>query len=359
MRHASVPKSVISLIRRRLLRWFDRNRRDLPWRHNRDPYCIWVSEVMLQQTTVATVRRRFEQFLRRFPTVVDLAAANEQEVLHAWQGLGYYRRARHLHAASKQLVCEYDGRLPDDPAVWARLPGVGRYILGAVLSQAFNRRLPIVETNSQRLLCRLFAQSGDPKSGPVKEWLWRTAEILLPTRRSGDFNQGLMELGALVCTPTDPKCGQCPLQRICAARRKGTQHTIPLRAKRERTTEIREVAVVVRKAGRVLLARRPDNARWSGMWEFPHGELARGESPTAAAARVIQTLTGLRITLGQELIIVRHGVTRFRITMTCLEAKHRAGSFDSSFYVEGRWFRPSQLNHVPISSPQWLLVRTL
>src|SRR5207245_11266555 len=199
-----------------LLAWFDRNRRDLPWRRNRDPYRIWVSEVMLQQTQVATVVRYYEPFLKAFPTIAALAAASEQQVLRRWEGLGYYRRARHLHQAARQLVLEHQGNIPDDPEIFARLPGVGRYILGAVLSQAFDRRLPILEANSLRVLCRLFGRKGD--RGSLKRWLWQAAEGLLPARRVGDFNQALMELGALVCTPRSARCSICPLRLDCLAR---------------------------------------------------------------------------------------------------------------------------------------------
>src|SRR5262249_26065537 len=196
---------------RRLRAWFDRHRRDLPWRRDRDPYRVWVSEVMLQQTTVAAVGPYFERFLAAFPSLADLAAADEQDVLRLWEGLGYYRRPRHLHAAPRRLVSEHGGTLPDDPAVWRDLPGVGRYILGAVLSQAFDRRLPIVEANSLRVLCRLFGYAGDPRSGEGQRWLWETAETVLPAERVGDFNQALMGLGALGCTPAAPPCGRCPL----------------------------------------------------------------------------------------------------------------------------------------------------
>src|SRR5947209_4966530 len=171
------------LLSRRLLTWFDRQHRPLPWRRDRDPYRIWVSEVMLQQTTVAAVVPYFERFVAAFPTVRALAAADEQDVLRHWEGLGYYRRARHLHRAARLLAADHGGALPDDPAAWAELPGVGRYILGAVLSQAFGRRLPVVEANSLRVLCRLFGQAGDPRGGPVQKWLWRAAEALLPAKR--------------------------------------------------------------------------------------------------------------------------------------------------------------------------------
>ncbi len=258
-------------IRRRLLAWFDRNRRDLPWRRDRDPYRIWISEVMLQQTTVATVQSRYEQFLSVFPTLADLAAASEQDVLRQWEGLGYYRRARNLHAAARRLKMEHDGKLPDDPKVWAELPGVGRYIMGAVLSQAFDRRLPIVEANSQRVLCRLFGHRGEPTNATTRKWLWQAATEFIPTRRAGDFNQALMELGAMVCTPSAPQCNACPLSKHCVAFREGMQETIPVRASRPEPVTVREVAVVVRQRGRVLLVRRPEQWRWSNMWEFPHG----------------------------------------------------------------------------------------
>src|SRR4051794_40052717 len=312
---------ALTSLRRRLLAWFDKHRRDLPWRQDRDPYRIWVSEVMLQQTTVAAVVPYFERFLAAFPTLADLAAADEQDVLRLWEGLGYYRRARHLHQAARRLVAEHGGELPDDPAVWRELPGVGRYILGAVLSQAFDRRLPIVEANSLRVLCRLFGYAGDPRSGEGRRWLWDTAAAILPARRAGDFNQALMELGALVCTPAAPRCGECPLAPGCIARRQGRQEEIPARAPRPATTFVRESALVVCRGQKVLLAQRPAGAgRWASLWEFPHGPLAEGEAHDAGARRLAGELAGLEVCLGPELTTIRHGITRFQITLVCFEA---------------------------------------
>jgi A/G-specific adenine glycosylase len=353
MRDLDTPsRTRLSLIRRRLLTWFDGHQRELPWRNDRDPYRVWVSEVMLQQTTVATVMPRFERFLAAFPALSDLAAADEQDVLREWEGLGYYRRARNLHAAARLLFTEYGANVPDDPEVWAALPGVGRYILGAVLSQAFGRRLPIVEANSQRVLCRLYGQDADPGAGRVRKWLWQTAEALLPAKRAGDFNQALMELGALVCTPSDPKCDRCPLSGQCEAFRTNRQHVIPTKSNPVKPIHVREIALVVRRMGRVLLVQRPEIGRWSNMWEFPHGEVALGESTTSTARRLLKELTGLRATIGPELLTVRHGVTRFRISLTCVEAKFSDGKFQSAFYKAGRWLRPSELVKFPVSSPQ-------
>jgi A/G-specific adenine glycosylase len=339
-------------VRRQLLAWFARSRRDLPWRRDRDPYRIWVSEVMLQQTTVAAVVPYFERFLQTFPTLTSLAAADEQDVLRRWEGLGYYRRARDLHRAARRLAAEHGSQVPDDPEALAGLPGMGRYTLGAVLSQAFDRRLPILEANSQRVLCRLFALAHDPRRGPARRWLWQAAEDLLPARRAGDFNQALMELGALVCTPSAPRCDDCPLAESCAARRLGLQEAIPARAAPPTVVEVREAAVVVRRGGAVLLAQRPGEGRWANMWEFPHGELRDGESHEEAAARLARELTGLKVALGGELLTVRHGVTRFRITMVCFEARHAGGAFRSSFYRQGKWVSPGELAGYPVSAPQ-------
>jgi A/G-specific adenine glycosylase len=346
-------------VARRLLPWFVRHRRDLPWRRDRDPYRIWVSEVMLQQTQVATVVPYFERFLRAFPTVAHLAAADEQDVLRLWEGLGYYRRARDLHRAARQVLAEHAGRFPNSPEDLSRLPGLGRYTTNAVLSQAFDARLPILEANTQRVLSRLFGRADDPRQGPARRWLWRAAEALLPARRVGELNQALMELGALVCTPTAPDCGHCPLARRCVARQQGLQEAIPARAAAPPTTFVQESAVVVRRGGEVLLAQRPAAGRWAGLWEFPHGPVAPGEGHEAAAARLLTELTGLAARLGPELLTVRHGVTRYQITLVCFEADYLGGEFRSPFYAQARWVAPAALAAYPVSSPQRKLARAL
>jgi A/G-specific adenine glycosylase len=340
-------------LRRRLLTWFQYHQRDLPWRRDRDPYRIWVSEIMLQQTTVAAVVPYFERFLAAFPTLAALAAAPEQKVLRLWEGLGYYRRARDLHRAARLAVARHGGQVPDDPDALRALPGVGRYTLGAILSQAFDRRFPILEANSARVLSRLFACPDDPRTGPVQRWLWETAERILPRRQVGAFNQALMELGALVCTPRRPRCADCPVAGLCAARAAGLQEAIPPKPAAAAPTRITEAAVVIRRGKDVLLVQRPaDASRWANLWEFPHGELGDGESPRAAGRRVVRTLTGLRVRLGSELLTVRHGVTRFRITMVCFEAHHRGGRFRSPYYQRGVWVRPERLADYPLSVPQ-------
>ena len=327
---------TLAAVRTKLLNWFDKHQRDLPWRRDADgelasarvPYWVWVSEVMLQQTTVAAVVPYFERFISALPDVHALAAADEQRVLKLWEGLGYYRRARHLHAAAKTLVAQHGGELPDDPAVWAELPGVGRYILGAVLSQAFDRPLPIVEANSLRVLARLFGYPGDPREGEGKAWVWFAAEAVVPAKRAGDFNQSLMELGALVCSPTAPACDRCPLATNCVANRDGLQSLIPPKKKPVAITEVAEVGVVIRDGDKLLLCqRRADAGRWQNMWEVPHAPRAEGEDVNAAAVRIVKALTDFDIEPGAEVMTIKHGVTRYAITLVCVEGTLAGGAF--------------------------------
>jgi len=363
MRLSSNSAAGMRHIRRRLLAWFRSTQRDLPWRRDRDPYHIWVSEIMLQQTQVQTVIPYYERFLQRFPTVAALAAAPEQEVLRLWEGLGYYRRARNLHRAARQIVERQNGKksgFSKEPSFWSALPGIGRYTLGAILSQAYDDRVPALDANSTRVLCRWFARTDDPRSVKAQRWLWATATRILPRRGAGEFNQALMELGALVCSANRPTCLLCPVSDFCAARKMGLQEAIPRKAAPPRSIAVREVAVAVQKAGSVLLAKRPATAsRWANLWEFPHGEVRPGETDASAAERVVGELTGLRIAIGRHAATVRHGITRYNVTLLGFLARHRSGRFRSSFYSEARWIAPKELAHYPLSSPQRRLAAIL
>ena len=341
-------------LRRRLLAWFTRHARALPWRTSRDPYAIWISEVMLQQTQVVTVIPFFERFLKAFPNIAALAQADEQQVLRLWEGLGYYRRARDLHRAARLLASRHGGAIPNDADVLRALPGLGRYTVNAVLSQAFDARLPIVEANSIRVLCRLLGITDDPTKGSVRNRLWDAAAVLLPRRQVGQFNQALMELGALICTP-DPKCAVCPLAGPCAARQQGMQDKIPMRPRGKAPTRVREVAIVVRCGSRVLLAQRPARGRWANLWEFPHTPIVNGETDFQAAARLLAH-AGIEAKLGEEISTIRHTVTRFHITLKCMTARYRRGHFKSTGYANARWLRPAEIADMPVSSPQRRLV---
>lgn len=337
--------------RRRLLAWYRRHARDLEWRRSRDPYRVWISEIMLQQTQVATVADYFPRFIAAFPTVSALAAAGEQQVLRLWEGLGYYRRARQLHRAAAVIVREHGGRFPRDPHAVRRLPGIGRYTAGAILSIAFDAREPIVEANTLRLLSRLLAYRGDPRQTAGQKLLWNLAEDLLPRRESGVFNQALMELGGLICKPRDPACGVCPVRRLCPTHRDGLQQVVPLAKAPPRVEQVREAAVVVRRRGRVLLIERRPGERWAGLWDFPRFPIdaSFGDGGTALADKVAD-LTGVACRPRELLTTLKHGVTRFRITLEC----HLA---DYLRMVPGRianrpkvaWVSPDALEPYPLS----------
>lgn len=280
-----------ALLHAALLPWFDAAARPLPWRATRDPYRVWVSEVMLQQTQVDTVLRYYERFLARFPTVEALAAADDEDVRALWSGLGFYRRARNLHAAARRVVAEHGGVVPRDPAALGALPGLGRYTVGAVLSIAHDDALPLVDGNVARVLARLSRVPGDPTAGPALRRLWSIAERLVPLRRPGDWNQALMELGATVCRPTSPRCEACPLAAWCEARAAGEVERFPEPRRRAKVVAQRRAAVcLVRPDGAFLLARRPDDGLLAGLWELPAVDLAPRERPATAARRLARSL---------------------------------------------------------------------
>jgi A/G-specific adenine glycosylase len=337
--------------RRRLLAWYGKHARDLPWRQGRDAYRIWLSEVMLQQTTVAMATPYFDRFVAAFPTVHHLAGADEQRILHMWEGLGYYRRARGLHAAAKQVVAEHGGEFPRDVKSLMRLPGVGRYTAGAVASFAFDVPAPIVEVNTLRVLTRLTAYKGDPASTAGQRFVWQTAEDLLPRNGAGRFNYALMELGAIVCKPAAPRCEACPVTAHCAAFQLGLQSELPRLAAKPKVTAVREAAVVVRRNGHVLLRQRPKGERWEGMWDFPRFELA-SEGPLFVRDELIAKVreqTGVAIEPGGVLKTLKHGVTRFRITLDCYEARPAGGRVRSTAQRPVRWTPLAELTLLPLS----------
>ena len=329
-RRGSAPDRGASELVTRLLAWYDRNRRELPWRGVRDPYAVWVSEVMLQQTQVSTVLGYYAAWMRRFPSVRALAAAREADVMHAWQGLGYYSRARRLQAGARAVVERHGGRLPADRASLLALPGIGAYSAGAIASIAFGAREPLVDGNVVRVLTRRFGLRGDPGKGPLKKRLWELAGELVPGERPGDFNQALMELGATVCTPRAPNCKNCPWSERCEARRQGLVEVLPELPPRAAPTRVRVALAVVRSRGRVLVVETPEDApRWAGLWTFPHVELRANESAEAAAMRAARD-AGSAVRIGVPAGRVEHAITRFRITIEAFEATLAPGAATGS-----------------------------
>ena len=346
-------------LRRRLLAWYRRHARDLPWRRSGDPYRIWVSEIMLQQTTVATVRGYFERFIAALPTVEALAAADEDAVLRLWEGLGYYRRARQLHRAAKIVVAEHQGRFPSNAEQVRRLPGIGRYTAGAILSIAFDAPEPILEANTIRLLSRLLAYAGDTHSTAGQRLLWNAAQTLLPARGAGEFNQALMELGSQICRPRDPECLRCPLMAQCPTFRDRLQEKIPAARRKPRIEAVREAAIVVRRRGRILLVRRAAHERWAGLWDFPRVACDSADISPAAAelAGKVHAATGVRIDALELLTTLRHGVTRFRITLECYTARASGTAARRTPPIEMQWIKPAELADYPLSSTGRKLAR--
>lgn len=319
---------------------------------------------MLQQTQVATVIGYYERFLAVFPTISMLAGAHEQEVLKLWEGLGYYRRARQLHAAARKTAAEHGGQFPRDFQQISALPGVGRYTAGAIASFAFDQRKPIVEANTIRLYCRLLGMRDDPRSKTAQDKLWRFADEILPNRESGRVNQALIELGSQICKPRNPQCEACPVEQFCAARQMGLVDAIPAAKKKTQYEDSLEAAVVVRdRRGRILLRRRNESERWAGMWDFPRGVLATGmgardpQSLNAEAiGKFVRLQTGAKIKLLNEQLRLRHGVTRFRIVLVCFEAEI-VGRL--KLRDDLRWAIADELQDIPLSVSARKLAKSL
>ena len=340
-----------------LLRWYRVHKRDLPWR-GASPYAVWVSEIMLQQTQVATVIPFFLRFLARFPTVEALASASIEDVLKRWAGLGYYARARNLHRAAQIVTEKHGGKIPDTPAEIEALPGIGRYTSGAILSIAHNVPRPIVDANVIRVLSRVFGLRGDPKSAAVQAQLWALAERLVPSDFPGDFNQGLMELGALICEPADPRCESCPLLPHCVAGNSAEPNRLPeFPPGKTAIASAHSSALIRNAAGEVLIIQRPLHGLWGGLWEFPRTQSAAGETPPETAVRAALEVVGLQIDIGEKIATVKHGVMHYKITLTGYAAalKTQNAAPQCLQCSAFRWEAPENLENYAFSSPQVLL----
>lgn len=324
-----------------LLGWFDGRSRDVPWRGSPDPYRIWVGEVMAQQTRIDTVREYFAPFLERFPSVEALADAELDDVLKAWEGMGYYARARRLHRAARVVTEELDGRLPDTAEGLRELPGVGPYTAGAVASMAFGRARPAVDGNTRRVLSRLFDLS-DPDRRTLEE---RASDLLAASsRRPGALNQALMDLGGEICTPRDPACSECPLESACLARSRGTVEQRPAPRSRGPLPHHDIGVGVVWKGERVLVARRPPEGLLGGLWEFPGGKLEEDESPEEAIRRELREEMDVEVGVGARIERVEHAYSHFRITLHAHHARLLSGSPRAREATAWAWARPDELD---------------
>ena len=330
-----------SKIQTKLLHWFKKNKRDLPWRKNRDPYAIWVSEIMLQQTQVNTVIPYYNHFLKTFPTIRYLAKANLSKVLKVWEGLGYYSRARNLHQASRIIANHLKGKIPETPKDLLNLPGIGRYTAGAILSIAYNKKVPILDGNVKRVLSRLFVVSGHPKK--TEEFLWPLSESLIPKGSPGAFNQALMDLGSMICTPKNPNCLSCPLKNLCQGYLSKKPESYPLRSVKKKVPHIEAIAAVIQKDGKVLIHQRPPHGLLGGLWEFPNWRIERKKDLKEYLRQMVKRQIGLIVKCKEPLGSFKQTYSHFKLTLHVYHCQIVDG------IGNGKWIPIKKLKLFPMS----------
>jgi A/G-specific adenine glycosylase len=332
---------------RALLRWYDTHRRDLPWRRTRDPYAIWISETMLQQTRVETVIPYYERFLSRFPDVTSLASADLDDIYSVWAGLGYYSRARNLHAAARSVVADHAGQLPSDTQSLRSLKGIGRYTAGALASIAFDRPEPILDGNVARVLTRLRGIREDIGAKFVSESLWQEAAALADGPRPGALNQALMELGATVCMPRAPRCPECPLRSDCDARRAGDAESLPVKARARPPRPLEAVAAWLPRRGRVLAVKRTQKGLMTGLWELPGGEIAGACDPESGLRAQLAESLGLSVTRAEHVGEIDHLFSHRRLRLHVFRCSAPRGRLQRSDGAEHRWLPPQEIARLP------------
>ncbi|MBD2075076.1 A/G-specific adenine glycosylase [Phormidium sp. FACHB-592] len=348
---------MISL-RQALLTWYRQSGRTLPWRQTRDPYAIWVSEIMLQQTQVKTVLPYYERWLTLFSTVQALAIAEQQQVLKAWEGLGYYARARNLHRAAQAVVLKHNGVFPSDFATVMQLPGIGRTTAGGILSAAFNQPIAILDGNVKRVLARLLALPVPPKRAITQ--LWHCSEALIDPTFPRDFNQAIMDLGATVCTPQQPLCANCPWKEHCRAYNQGIQAELPMSETRVPIPhKVIGVAVIWNDQGQILIDRRRQEGLLGGLWEFPGGKVEPGETIEACIQREIREELGIEIAVGDRLIVVDHAYSHFRVTLNVHHCRHVSGKPQAIECDEVRWVALAELDQYPFPKANLQIIEAL
>lgn len=351
--------SLTPINTRALLSWYKDNARDLPWRRSKDPYAIWISEVMLQQTRVETVVPYYQRWMQTLPSVGDLAGADEDLVLSLWEGLGYYNRARNLHKAAKQVVNQHQGALPQDPHNLKKLPGIGKYTAAAVSSIAFGKDVAALDGNIRRVLTRLFNIKSPIGISQTEKLLWEVVQDNLPAGKAGTYNQALMELGALVCTPSSPKCELCPLLENCQAYQEGVQEERPVRKAKAPIPHVQVTAAVFQKDHKVLLAKRPPGGLLGGMWEFPGGKQEEKESLPETLAREILEELQVQISVGEKIGVYQHAYTHYRVTLHAFCCSLQSEEFQPTYHTALDWVPISSLPDYPMGKLDRLISKEI
>lgn len=348
-----------------LLDWFERTAADLPWRRSRNPYHIWLSEIMLQQTQVATVIPYYDRFLQRFPTIEALATAAQDDLMKQWEGLGYYSRARNLQAAAQQVMRDFAGNLPQTATELQTLKGIGRYTAGAIASIAFGEAAPVLDGNVIRVFSRLFDISEDVTLAATQKRLWQRAESIIehvPPTRAGDYNQALMELGRRICKPRNPDCHLCPVAEFCEARAKGMQNQRPIKAPKAETPHYDVTCGLIRNAkDELLIAKRRDDQLLGGLWEFPGGKVEDGESMQDCLSRELAEELGIKVEVGELYVRVKHAYTHFRITLYAFECIYDPAGGDPICHAcaEWRWVTVEGLKQFAFSRADRKIIEAL
>jgi A/G-specific adenine glycosylase len=354
-----LPK-IKRAIKSRLLPWFASNKRSMPWRSNRTPYRVWISELMLQQTRVDQVIPYFNRFMKRFPSLRALAAASQEEVLKQWEGLGYYSRARNLHKAARIITEDHHGRFPSSAASIQALPGIGGYTAAAIGSLAFNLDLAVLDGNVIRVLARLFAYDQDTRSTKAKKELQQLADKLLVKGEAGNFNEAMMELGATVCLPKSPMCGECPLPRVCLGKQSGAPAEFPAKTPKKKVPHIVVgAAVVVNRRGEVLVAQRRNEDMLGGLWEFPGGKQEPDETLEECVVRELKEELGINVAVGDFLIKVNHAYSHFTMEMHTYLARIVSGRPRPLHCQDYRWLKVSELRSLPYSKADLKIIEAL
>jgi A/G-specific adenine glycosylase len=334
----------VPYMRRKLLRWYAREARDLPWRRTKDPYRIWMSEIIMQQTRIDQGLPYYERFIEAFPTIHDLAAAPIDQIMKLWEGLGYYTRARNLHQAAQLIVEKYNGELPRDPELLQLLPGIGRYTANAIASICFDANVPVLDGNVKRVLSRLFDVTRSIDEPKTEERLWILARALVTMSTPGDSNQALMELGARVCTPRKPDCPNCPLEKYCEAWAKGVQELRPVRSAKKAVPHREIVVAAIEHEGKYLLGKRPPEGLLGGLWEFPGGKVEPGESHADALVRECREELGIEVKVGGLVAAVNHAYTHFKVTLNVYRCHLIEGTPRPKQHTELMWASPHEFD---------------